>query len=239
MANKSVHLDLSTLDVEYEMLKGEIEILQNLYIEAKNRLDQSTGVKSNPVFVVQQTANLISIRDKLMNLYDKMAGIKKSKMDYMLKEHNANSKITEETSGNSAALKELFNMLMNQNRSDMIKSSNVNDVNLELPSGQTEEDIDELINQRLNENRKKEKEVKEDIKEKEIFDSYLRIVVDKDRNLYVIDPDYNLIEDLTEEHRKFIDKIVITHFINEDDPENMKAVDSENNEYEVIEFEEE
>lgn len=233
MANKKVNLNIETLDIEYELMKAELVELTNLYNESKTMLDNfKQGTKINTVFLATQTSNLISIREKILNIYKEMTGIKKSKMDFMLKENTANSKINDEASNNAALLKDIFGLIMGQNRSDIIPSPNIIDDQSTLPENVDPDlDFDKLLESRAEE---LNVSLTSENKEVEEIDDGLRIVVDRDRNLYVIDMDYNLIED----HRKNLDKIVIVDFINEDDPDNIKAIDNDGNEYEVIEFEE-
>ena len=100
MSNK-LNIDSQSLDFEYKMLMDELDSLSDLYNEAKDKLDAATKVPSraNPVFMASQTANLISIKEKRLQIIKELTNIKKSKIDFDIKVFNTNNKLEENETG--------------------------------------------------------------------------------------------------------------------------------------------
>jgi len=235
MANKKLELDYSLLDEEYEALKKELVELDKLYEKSEGLLDKNSGVRANSLFISSQTSNLISIKDKKLSIYKELIGIKEKKLELEVKQYAANKNNNDEEKGNRIEdLKVLFGMLINSDRNTLINGEENN-----LPSGEediNDIDIDSLLDDRLDNNEKIKNEEIEKQKNTNDIDIFkllekenLRIVVDQDRNLYIIDEDYNIIED--DLYSDYIDKIVIEIYDN-----NGFAYDTDGKKYEVVEF---
>lgn len=233
MANKKLELDYSLLDEEYEALKKELVELDKLYEKSEGLLDKNSGVRANSLFISSQTSNLISIKDKKLSIYKELIGIKEKKLELEVKQYAANKNTNDDEKGNRIEdLKVLFGMLINSDRNTLINGKENN-----LPSGEEDIediDIDSLLDDRLDDDKKiKNEEIEKQKNTNDIFEllkkENLKIVVDQDRNLYIIDEDYNIIEDNL--YSNYLDNIVIEKY-----DDNGFAFDVNGKKYEVVEF---
>jgi len=221
-ASRLLKLNPAELDFEYKMLMDELDSLDSLYTEAKSRLDAVSKIPSraNPVFMASQTANLISIKEKRLNIIKELTNIKKAKMEMETKMFTANNKLDEQNSGVSKDILDLYNLINGKNN-DIIEE----DIEINQP---TDEEIDKIFEERLNEdniNKKKE------TKNKQTLPSEYSIVCTKNKELYIIDSDYNIIDDLDFD----TSVIKIIEFTTNNDGEEI-AIDEDNNFYEVVEI---
>lgn len=235
--NKMLELNIEQLNEEYDMLKEELTSLDSLYNEAKEKLDGNSKypTKMNFVFVSNQTSNLISIKEKRLNIIKELTNIKKTKMEMEMKLFQTNNKIEDGETSSSLEAREIFNLIQGINRKELmedIKNTEEKVMEEEFKKDNSKDDeLEKVLEERIKEeNRKKdEKNNKKSIE----LPNDLRLVVDKDKNIYVIDSDYNLLED--EEYNKYKENIVIIDFETINDEE--FAIDNDGNKYEVIEFE--
>lgn len=231
-------LNINELLNEYNRMESEINEIDNLYNNSKNLLEScSRGTRSNYVFVANQTSNLISIKNHKLNLLKTMNDIKRSIIDLKIKEYNLNSKNNEINDNTKEIIDQLFKKMMNMDTKDLINASveeHLNNSKEEL----SEDEIDKLLEERIND----DKNIEINNKEEEKNSSKFRIVIEDTENIpYIIDEDYNLIEEDSSEEFKEIQKaselIVI---VKKDIDENGEkiAIDSEGNSYEIVSMEE-
>lgn len=234
MANKEIKLNINDLDKEYQMFLNEFKSLEELYDEAKDLLDKSSRIatRSNPVFMASQTSNLVSIKEKRIGIIKELAGIKKSKLELQMKEFNLNKKDNEMDGSFSKETLDMFKLLTGIDRSELLSKTNEIEINDEESFELDDEEFDAAFETAVNDN--KRENFKENTKKKKInIPDYLTIVVDAEKNKYLIDDDYNIIED--EKYQDVIDSIIITDFESENDED--FAIDNDGNRYEVIELE--
>lgn len=224
MADIKLNLQPEDLDLEYEMLLNELQSLDDLFDSAKKRLDDASKIPSraNPVFMASQTSNLISIKEKRLNIIKELTNIKKSKMEMELKMFNANNKLDDQNTGISKEILDIYRLLNKNDKSillqETIKESNENE---KEQNNLTDKEIDDILNSRLSINEEKEKQK---------LPSDYKIVCTKDKDLYIIDEDYNIIEDCDFDLKSI--NIVKFDMIGN----NEFAYDEDNNEYEVVEI---
>ena len=234
MSDNKIILNIDDLLNEYQRMESEINEIDSLYLSSKDLLENSTrGSRANLVFVSNQTSNLISIKNHKLNLLKTMNDIKKSIIDLKIKEYNLNSKNNELNDNSKEIINEIFNKMMNMDTKELINTS----VQQQIEEKITEDEIDILIEKRLN-----EKNTEENIidNKKEIIKQFRIVIEDKENIPYIIDEDYNIIEeDSSEEFKnlqKFSETIVIVKKITNDNDEKI-AIDSEGNEYEIVNME--
>jgi len=228
MAGSKLTLKPEELDKEYAMLEQELKSLDSLFTDAKSRLDAVSKVptRANPVFMASQTANLISIKEKKLNIIKELTNIKKSKMDIEAKMFTANNKLEDQTTGISQDVLTLYRLL-NKNDKSVLKQNAIEDEENVVVEQPSDAEINAILEARLNEGKESEKE---DIKKKQVLPDEYSIVCTKDKTLYIIDEDYNIIED-----SGFDTSVIkIVKFDTIEDEE--FAYDEDNNRYEVVEI---
>jgi len=232
MANKKLTLNINDLDKEYKLMESELAEIDKLFDEAKTRLDNSSSMttRSNPVFIVQQTGNLISLKEKKLNIIKEMSSIKRTKMDMLVKEFNINNKEDSTNDANNELLEQMFTKLMNMDRKELVDNTKI-EREVIVDNSPTEDEMDKIIEERLSSKQEQEEEYEEFVPSNKNDNNY-RVVVDKESNLYVVDEDYNLIE----KHNLNLDDIVIDEFTQNEDGEDI-AIDINGNIYEVVELE--
>lgn len=226
MANSKLVLNSSDLDKEYNLLEGELQSLDDLFKEAKDLLDKATKVptRSNPVFMSSQTANLISIKEKRLNIIKELINVKKTKMDMEAKMFSANNKLDDQTSGVSKEILDIYRLLNKNDKSVLVQSAleDEEDVVAEQPS---DAEIDAIIKARLSEETEAKKA---ELKKTQELPSEYSIVCTKEKELYIIDEDCNIIDDCD------FDTSII-NIVRFDTVENIEyAYDEDDNMYEVV-----
>lgn len=226
MADK-LNINVNDLDVEYKMLLNELDSLNELYDEAKMRLDKVASVPSraNPVFMASQTSNLISIKEKRLNIIKELTNIKKSKIDIDMKIFNTNNKLDEIESGVSKEILDIYRLLNKNDKNVLLEETIENEDNEEEQL--TDEDFENILNERLIEE-KKNKDEKNKITQ--TLPSEYSIVTTKDKELYIVDSDYNIIEDCN-----FDTSFIHIKEFKEKDGEEY-GYDEDGNYYEVVEL---
>jgi len=226
MASNKLLLNPEELDEEYNMLLLELQSLDILFNEAKDRLDAvaKTPTRANPVFMSSQTANLISIKEKRLNIIKELTNIKRTKMDMEAKMFSANNKLEDQQSGVSKDILDLYRLLNKSDKTTLLQSSmeEAEEENIEQPSN---EEIDKILNDRLSIG---EEEQKIETKKTQVLPAEYNIVCTKNKELYIIDSDYNIIDDC-----EFDTSLInIVKFDTVEDEE--FAYDEDNNRYEVV-----
>jgi len=219
MANK-LTLKPEDLDFEYKMLQEELNSLDSIFNDAKERLDAVAKIPSraNPVFMASQTSNLISIKEKRLNIIKELTNIKKSKMEMEIKMFTANNKLEDQQSGVSKDILDLYRLLNKTDKVELMKNAlEEPEEEIQQPEGK---DLDDLLNARLNEESNEPKIIKQTLP------SEYSIVCTTNKELYIIDEDYNIIEDCDFD----LNKINIVKV------EEEKAFDDKGNSYEVVEL---
>ena len=231
----NLSLNIDELINEYNKMNDEIQEIDTLYNTSKELLENnSRGSRSNFVFVANQTSNLISIKNHKLNLLKNMNDIKKSIIDLKMKEFNIISKNGLEgvNSSTKEIADEIFAKLISADKKELIDSSIKQSD--EESNNLTEEDIDKLLEARIEEDNKKNK--KEETKKDKKKNKYHIVIEDSDNTPLIIDDDYNLIDDDNDEdYKELLEKsenIVIVDFKEEEDTK--YAIDSEGNTYEVV-----
>lgn len=223
---KKLELNPEILNLEYDRLIKELNDLDDLYEMAKKDLDTNRKyvTRGSNTFIANQTANLISIKEKRLNIIKELSNIKKNQIEIKAKEFNTNNKIEDNESGYSKEVLDIYKLLSGTNRIDLIQQSlEENPPELEY----SDKELDDILNERINEgnidnNIKKKKEQK-------LPDGY-SIVVTKDKEKYIIDSDYNIIEDC--EYDLSLINIIKFDVVGEDE----YGYDEEGNAYEVVEL---
>jgi len=219
MANK-LTLKPEDLDFEYKMLQEELNSLDSIFNDAKERLDAVAKIPSraNPVFMASQTSNLISIKEKRLNIIKELTNIKKSKMEMEIKMFTANNKLEDQQSGVSKDILDLYRLLNKVDKVELKQNAlEQSEEEIQQPEGK---DLDDLLNARLNEESNEPKIIEQTLPSK------YSIVCTTNKELYIIDEDYNIIEDCDFD----LNKINIVKV------EEEKAFDDKGNSYEVVEL---
>lgn len=228
MAGNKLVLNPEELNKEYNMLENELASLDELFIDAKDRLDKASKIptRANPVFMSSQTANLISIKEKKLNIIKELTNIKKAKMEIEAKMFTANNKLDDQSSGISRELLDMYRLLNKNDKTELLQNTLEDEENNNIPEP-TDEEIDAIFEARLSEGETKRKK---EIKNKQTLPSEYSIVCTRNKDLYIIDEDCNIIEDCT------FDTSVI-NIIKFDTLEDIEyAYDEDNNRYEVVEI---
>ena len=223
--NNKLNLDPDKLDIEYNMLLEELKDLEDIYTSSNNVLKNFTKMqtRSSPTFIANQTANLISIKEKKLNVIKELTNIKKSKMDIEAKMFTANNKLEDQNTGISKDILDLYRLLNKADKSVLIEDS----INNEEEQQMTNTEIDNILNSRLSEGKV---EQQKETKKKQVLPEDYSIVCTKDKQLFIIDSDYNIIDDC-----EFDTSVInIIRFDTVEDEE--FAYDEDNNRYEVVEI---
>ena len=222
------NVDISQIQEFYEsnmaMIDEELEVTESLYTELKNHFDGIKRSTSNGAltFISKQTPNLIALRKNKIDLIKEKNSITKNVIDSSIK------LIVEDENDNkdNEILKQLHQMLLSNNPSTYLESME-ND-NEEI----TEEDMDNLLEARLEEINSKKEKTKSKPKEQKLKHKSYNFVIDTDYNLYAVDSDYNILEDEDIEYPDW----EIT--FEEDEHGGIYALNQYNEEIEIVSFEE-
>jgi hypothetical protein len=226
LSEKDIKLDISS---EMKLLNEALKESEELFTEVKTHYDNvKKGGSGTLQFVEKQTANLISLKQNKLGIIQQMITAKKTDAELKLKIANANK----DDKGNDALLGQLTNQMYDliiKNKGDKSFDELIGAQKKLENAQQTEEDVDAILEARLEEEEKK-KDEKQKVEEKSSEEPEFIYVVDLDKNIYCLDSDYNIIEDAS------IPDVTIT--ITEIDGEYI-AKDEHGNDYQVVEFEEE
>jgi hypothetical protein len=243
MSDEIQEVQINDLIKEYGMMEKELSDIDELFTSTKKLLeDSSKGTRGNFIFIANQTSNLISIKNQKMNLIKSMAEIKKTVIDLKFKEMNINSKNNDMDENTRKIAEEIFNKMLNKGTSELLQETIDSSTDTEQLS---EEEIDSILESRI-EDEHKEIQVAskndniESIEKLLESNSDYKVVIEENENIpLIIDKDYNLIEEFDTDYlqslSKMVEKIVIVNKETIDDE--VFAVDSDNNYYEIVNLE--
>ena len=229
-------IDIRNVQQYYEKtlqeLQDEMDLTDDLYEELKEHFD---GIKksSSPgalTFISKQTPNLIALRKNKIDLLTKQADITKNIIDSTIK-----LTADDDDEDSSMAILKEINRLLIENKSEEFIEKRLNSVD-DTKNKISKEDNDDLLESRFAsieaENKSKEKRKKQKSKKNKKHKKY-KFVVDIEGNIYPVDNEYNLLEDV-----EIPDDLSITIY-EDDETGEIVALDDDGVEYEVIELDEE
>ena len=109
MALEQLKLSLEPLMVEYDLLKTELDRLNELYNEVTSeKNDSKSTTRGSTVFISQQNQVLNSISTSRVSVISKMSDIRRNIEELKIKEFNANKSLTDENGADSALVKEMI-----------------------------------------------------------------------------------------------------------------------------------
>ena len=228
------------LNKELENLYEELKNMDILYDETKKILDDhispppgnSVYNKKNYVFIASQNSNLVTIRDKRLSILKEIDNLKLKQEEIRYKQASFN--------------KEDGNIENNEIMKNILNAININNSNTFINDNTKKESINEDDNILL------DNEIDNILKEEEndfnFISDYLndlnkstdkyefKLAFDlKDNQVYIIDQDYNLYQEYSNELNRNYFKMDENFIV---DSDNEIAFDKFNNEYELIELEE-
>jgi len=179
MESKDVE-SLLLFSEEMNVLHEELMDIKSLYAEIKEHYDTVKKSRSPGVlnFISDQTRNLISLKTTIITLIKEEANIKKMAKDIEVKGD------MNKGAGDLKILQNIIGMLKDNN-SEISINANPEIVTLGYDDN---EEADSVIEQRLKEINIAERKNKSD-------EENYRVVFDEDKNMYVIDDEYNIIQD--------------------------------------------
>ena len=216
---------------ELELINHEMSITEELYNELKEHFDGIKKSRSQGTlkFLADQAKTLISLRGHKGDLIKEKVNIKKIIADLNFKERAAEAK----DGGSTTNIEDLRKILELINQNSYKPETSV----APPPSIKDEDEVDELLNERLREMGLLDDE-KEDVNEEEPFEEYendkieesgeIRLVVDMESNIYVINEDYEVQIDYE------VPEFEVTY---KNIDGEIRAFDPEGNELEIIEIE--
>lgn len=225
MANK-IDLNIDGIfSEELALMQKELNEIDDLYKETKDHFDKVRNGRSpgTLIFIQQQTGNLITMKNNKFNMVKEIMVSKKNITELRIKEFNINNKDSEDSNENvNGIAKELYTMLINNNIDDLKKNSLETDPTM---AHYSDTDIDKLLEERLS-------EIDTNIPDTDHIDKdndkKLKYVVDMEKNIYVVDDEYNILDD-----EKIPDFVI--EYIGDDD--NLEAVNQYGDNLEIVEFE--
>jgi hypothetical protein len=187
--------DENMLSTELKELETEINVIEDLYDEVKDHLDniKSKPFKGSMVFIEKQTTNLINIKNAKLNLIKEKINIKKTLTDFAFKEENLKKNDDENTYDYKAVLDTILAEMNAKKNNDTIED---NDIDAELDKVSEDMDVDSIVGDDA-----------ESVKKTNYSDEEI-IAVDSKGNFYKINSDYEILEEL--EHIEDItDKVIL------------------------------
>jgi len=179
----SIDLPIDGLMDEYVMLKEMKDDMTRLYNQTIARIDKheqqadgskgSRPIKYNFTFISMQTTNLNSIQKSIMDCIRGMNDIKKSVIDYKIKQHNINTGMDDSGDSNAIAAQILAN-LNKASRSQLL--DDVSKENHKESEYDQSEDLMAEVISKLEDNKEeeKQKELKEEVNNLSSQDSNLK-----------------------------------------------------------------
>jgi hypothetical protein len=223
------NVDINT-STEEQMLQQALKDNEKFYDEIKTHYDALVKARSGGTlqFIEKQTSNLITLKQNKVGIIKEMINVKKMNADMQLKINAANKKEDGTNDKITQLIPAMHEFLLsnksNKTFEEVMGGSQKTSIP-EMMDPQEEEDIDALLEARLSEGEDKKEESKEEVQ----IPQYI-YVFDVDKNIYCLDEDYNIVEDVV------LPEIEVS--ILEDNGE-LYAQDDEGNRYDVVEFEEE
>lgn len=233
MSDKT-HLDL---DKELELLSKELEENDKIYEQVKSHYDNLMSIKNPNMLkvVVDQTSNVLKVRSDRLSIIKEMINAKKVGAEMALKEKAANKDENDSNENIKKMAKEVYNLMKEDNKEGSI--SNILNKNKEEAKDEVaiekakvvQQNNDDALDERMREiQAKKEKERKE----QEFKERGFIYVCDKNKNIYAITPEGDLL----------LDEIDIPDFEIEFFEDDLTGMTRAKNQYgdiiEIVEFEE-
>jgi hypothetical protein len=216
--------DKNLFKEEFTQLDEELKSIDNLYDEVKTHFDKikNSNSRGSLTFIEKQTSNLVSLRSARLNVIKEKINIKRTSTDFKYKEKQLAKSNGENVDSISDAIYSRIakDFLYNNNENTMQYSSNGNnsksesDIDKELEELLDEEDlneIDEIVNDsaeiitdsKSSDNNDSIDDGVEDVAVDDTNDDKTNntddttIIVDtKGENFYVINSEYDIIEEL-------------------------------------------
>lgn len=220
-------LDISEVIKHYneniESINEELDVTESLYDELKIHFDRIKNSTTSGAlnFVSKQTPNLIALRKNKIDLLKEKNAVMKSIIDSSIKlqsdEDNSN--------GDNEIIRQLHDMLLHNNPDVYLKEENSDKVT-------NMDSLDEQLEARFAEIEEKENEQPVRKKQEKSKKKNYSIVIDEEtEELYAVDKDYNILEDV-----ELPDDWIIEFL--EDENGDTYAVNQYGEELEIISFEE-
>lgn len=225
MADNKV-IDISFQD-EKKLLYEELNQNDILYKQLKAHFDKllNSHYSGSLKFISDQTSNILGSKKDRVEIIKTLINIKKIEGDNKVKEAQFNKN----EDGNSEQYKQLAMAVANV-LADKPKDGTTISKLIENNKKQSKEEIDDIdkqLDMRLAETN--EKEEKEEEKEKIDY----KVVCDSKGNVYPVDEDYNLLDDVE------VPSGYKIHFVLDEKDKSKHAYNEENKEIEIIEVEDE
>ena len=233
MADKT-HLDL---EKELELLNQELKENEKIYEQVKSHYDSLMNIKNPNMLkvVVDQTSNVLKVRSDRLSIIKEMINAKKVGAEMALKEKAANKDENDSNENIKKMAKEVYNLMKNDNKEGAINNilnknkEDVKDEEAVEKAKIVQQSNDDALDDRMREiQAKKEKERKE----QEFSERGFIYVCDKDKNIYAINQDGELL----------LDEIDIPDFQIEFFDDELTGMTRARNQYgdiiEIVEFEE-
>jgi hypothetical protein len=207
--------------VELDILYSEMKRLKKLYKEIKDHYDHVKKSRSHAAleFISSQTKNLITIKTTIISLIKQSVDIKKIAKDIDIK-----TKVGDEFK-HEALLEKLVDMLQDVKNIEKGKPAD----NLLEDEFSDEDDIDSKLEGRLEEFQEDEEEPEEE--EATIEELGYKVIFDNEKNQYLVDENYEIIEDYEVEPIK-------VRFKKNKKTKERYAKDKEGNKYEIVDIKE-
>jgi len=213
-----INLDISK---ELQMLNDALQENETLFNEVYTHYNSvKKGGSGTLSFVEKQTANLVGLKANKLNIIQQIVNSKKIDAETKLKILTANKGEDGEERIIKQVADSMYDLILKNKKERTFEEILGSQKNIEVE--QKEEDVDALLEARLNEENTQQEKKTEETAVEEFF-----YVVDMEKNIYCVDKDYNLIEDAS------IPDVTIT--IKEEDGE-VIAKDEHGNIYDVVEF---
>lgn len=241
MANLNLDRMESLFKDNLEMLMEEIQNNDRLYDELKEHLDSVRNSYSSGAltFISKQTPNLVSLKSNKLSAINSLFTIKKAIVELSLKTEDDG----EADTSTKNLIKGIHELLVHNKAEEYITGMLEGEKEQQKiePDGTiaVDEDMDKLadeLDKRMEEIEEKERLEAEALgkssKQKLIVGEDYYIVTDKDGNMYPVDEEYNLLEDI------IIPTWYLTFEEDEDDG-TLHAYNHYGEEVEIVEFAEE
>lgn len=173
---------------ELDMIRSEIQASDELFIELKEHFDKVKKSTSNGAltFISKQTPSLISAKNNKISLMKDLVNTKKIIIETSLKTKSDDSK-----DGDNATIAAIHKMLLENKKEEYIK----NMVQEDSEDVYDDEYYDNLLEAKIEEINEEAETEEEVIKESGNIEN-VKFVVDMEKNIYAVDENYNILEDV-------------------------------------------
>lgn len=220
-----MNIDLKPTELfseELEMLDKELSAIDDLYDEIKTHFDKVKNSSFNGggalTFVNKQTPSIIDLKKTKISIIKEKIDLKKIISDLDIKK-----KQLEDGDGTDekyvAIAKGIYENIINDKK-EIVKKNRIEEEKLKT---EINEDVDKRLEERLQKIKEK-KNKKEDKKPK------FKLVCDIEGNIYPVDDEYNILENIDESYYSNI----LLHYSQDENGNIEKAFDQNNNEIEIV-----